>query len=52
MRNILTAIALGMAVLLLCIALGMLMSDSQPKYNGQLKNAYWPYSVETQIRDK
>lgn len=52
MRNIVAAIALGMGVLALCLALGMLMSDSQPKYNGQLRNAYWPYSVETQVRDR
>lgn len=51
MRNILTAIALGMAALLLCLALGLLIADSQPKYNGQLHNAYWPYSVETSIKD-
>lgn len=51
MRNIVAAIALGMAVLALCLALGMLMSESTPKYT-QLHNAYWPYSVETQVRDR
>ena len=52
MRNIVTAIALGIAVLLMAIALALAIVDSQPRYTAQLHNAYWPYSVEISIKDR
>ena len=52
MRNIAFAIALGIAVLLMAITLALAIVDSQPRYSAQLHNAYWPYSVEIQVRDK
>ena len=52
MRNIAFAIALGIAVLLTAIALALAIVDGQPRYNTQIHNAYWPYSVETSIRDR
>lgn len=51
MRDVLTAIAIGLATLALCLWLGSLMiQDTQSGH--QLKNAYWPYSVETSVKDK
>ena len=26
--------------------------STQPQAHAQLRNAYWPYSVETQVRDR
>ena len=52
MRNIAFAIALGIAVLLMAIALALAIVDSQPRYNAQLHNAYWPYSVELAVKDR
>ncbi|MBQ9002175.1 MAG: hypothetical protein IJ087_10010 [Eggerthellaceae bacterium] len=46
------AIAIGIGVLALCLLVGVMTVDSQPHRSAQLHNAYWPYSVETQIRDK
>lgn len=52
MRHIVTAIALALAVLLAAIALALAIVDGQPRHSAQLHNAYWPYSVETSIRDR
>ena len=52
MRNIVFAIALGIAVLLLAIALALAIVDSQPRYSAQLHNAYWPYSDELAVKDR
>lgn len=52
MRNIVFAIAMGVGVLLMAIALALAIVDGQPRHSAQLHNAYWPYSVETSIRDR
>lgn len=52
MRNIVTAIVMGVGVLLLAIVLALAIVDGQPRHSAQLHNAYWPYSVETSIKDR
>lgn len=52
MRPLLRGIAVGLLTLAVGLSVAMLVVDTQPKYSAQLHNAYWPYSVETQIRDK
>lgn len=52
MRNIVFAIVMGFGVLLMAIALALAIVDGQPRYSAQLHNAYWPYSVETSIKDR
>ena len=50
MRYVLSAIALACAVLFICLALAVAIS--QPRAHAQLHNPYWPFSVETVITDK
>ena len=44
------AFATAIVVLALCLCMAYAVMDTQS--DGQLKNAYWPYSVETQVRDR
>ena len=51
MRSIVFAMLVGIGVLMACIGASMLLVQP-PQEHVQLHNAYWPYSVETVIRDK
>jgi len=48
-RVMIATIAL-MAVL--TILAGWMVAVSQPQAHAQQKNAYWPYSVETSVKDR
>lgn len=50
MRGIIGATALAITVLAICLALAVAVS--QPRAHAQLHNPYWPYTVETQVRDR
>lgn len=50
MRKILGGIIVGLTVLVLCLCMAWAMLDTQS--HGQLRNQYWPFSVEMQIRDR
>lgn len=39
-------------VLALCLCLAYAVIDTQAQHNGQLMNPYWPFTVETQTRDR
>lgn len=51
MRDVIFTVimALGIVALCLCIAQAILGIN---KPSAQLHNAYWPFSVETSVRDK
>ena len=46
------AIALALLAVWFIVICAKAIMDTQPKYHGQLHNAYWPYSVEMQVRDR
>lgn len=48
MRHVVGAVAVGIAVLAIYLAVAM----AQPKAHAELHNPYWPFSVEIQVRDK
>ena len=50
MRDILFALLVGFGVLAICLWLAFALSTDAP--SGQLHNAYWPFSVETSVRDR
>lgn len=50
MRDVITAIGIALAVL--ATALLLAVAVTQPAHSAQLKNGYWPFSVETSVRDK
>ena len=45
-------IALALLAVWFIVVCAKAVIDTQPKHNGQLHNAYWPYSVEMQVRDR
>ena len=50
MRNVVFGFVLGVGALLLGFVL--VVAATQPNEAHALKNAYWPYSVETVVRDR
>lgn len=44
--------ALAALVVAVVLAAVVMVSCSQPAQAAQKRNAYWPYSVETTIRDR
>ena len=44
--------ATGIALAVLVIALALAVCVSQPRAHAELHNAYWPFSVETAVRDR
>ena len=52
MRDVIFAIVIAMGVLWLALILTVHCLDSHDARQSQLRNAYWPYSVETQVRDR
>ena len=51
MRDIYLAVAFSLVVLIVALCVSVLMLGTQDEPN-QLHNAYWPFSVETSIKDK
>jgi hypothetical protein len=47
MRHVIAATAIALLVLWTCVLAASCAVDNAP-----LKNGYWPFSVETSIRDK
>ena len=52
MRNILAAIALGFLTLALGLTFALVVLGSQPEPSHQLKNGYWPFTVELAVYDR
>lgn len=46
------ACAIALAVMTVALAIALSIVDDQPRYSAQLRNAYWPYSVETSVHDR
>ena len=51
MSRVVLAVAIALTVLVTALAVAM-VALSQPAQAAQKHNAYWPYSVETVIRDR
>ena len=49
MRPLIGAVGLALVTLVICCAIAVCLA--QPRAHSQLHNAYWPFSVETQVRD-
>lgn len=53
MRDVIFAVLMGIGVLLACLwVAGVLFSLEPPRLSEPLHNVYWPYSVETAVRDR
>ena len=52
MRNIFIAIAIAILVMTSCLACAAAILQSQPAHASQLHNPYWPFSVETSVKDR
>lgn len=53
MRDIIGTVLCSMALMLILLLFGKVILDTQPQaHASQLKNAYYPYSVETSVKDK
>ena len=52
MRNVVFAMVLGLGVLALALCLALAINGSQPQPTHQLKNGYYPFTVETEVRDR
>ena len=51
MRDVIFAIVLSIGALWLALTLAFCILDAHDQKQAQLRNAYWPYSVEMQVRD-
>lgn len=45
-------IIMALGILALCLCMAYAVIDTQEQHGGQLFNPYWPFSVETQVRDR
>ena len=52
MRDITLAIILAFVVLSVALALAFYSLETHDQQQAQLRNAYWPFTVETSIKDK
>lgn len=50
MRNVTYSVVMALVILLLCLCMAYAIIDTQQQT--QLRNAYYPFSVETVIHDK
>lgn len=52
MRKPVMVIALALIAVWFCVMCAKAIVDTQPRYSAQMHNAYWPYSVETCVKDR
>ena len=51
MRDVVFTVVLSIGVLWLALTLACCNVDAHDQRQAQLRNAYWPFTVETQVRD-
>lgn len=51
MRDVTFAIVMAIGILALCLTIAQGLIGIQDAH-GQLHNPYWPFTVETQVRDR
>lgn len=51
MRDVTFAIVMALGILALALCLAYAVMDTQAQHGGQLANPYWPFTVETAVRD-
>lgn len=51
MRDVTFTIIMALGILALALCMAYAVIDTQEQH-GQLFNPYWPFTVETQVRDK
>ena len=51
MRDLTFAVIMALAILALALCMAYAILDTQEQH-GQLHNPYWPFTVETQVRDR
>ena len=52
MRDVILIIAAVIGIVCLCLCLAYAIIDTQERHEAQLFNRYWPFTVETQVRDR
>lgn len=52
MRDVILTIAMAIGIVCLCLCMAYAVIDTQEQHGAQLVNNYWPFSVETQVRDR
>lgn len=51
MRDVTFAVIMALGILALCLCMAYAVMDTQEQH-GQLHNLYWPFTVETAVRDR
>lgn len=52
MRDVILTIVMAIGIVCLCLCTAYAIIDTQEQHGAQLFNHYWPFSVETQVRDR
>lgn len=52
MRNVFVAIAIVFLTLAVGLTFALVVLGSQPDPSHQLKNGYWPFTVELSVQDR
>ena len=50
MRDVMFTVIMALGIVALCLCAARLIIDMS--HGAQLHNAYWPFSVETSVRDR
>lgn len=51
MRDFTFAVIMSLVILALALCMAYAVIDTQEQHGGQLANPYWPFTVETSVRD-
>jgi len=51
MRDVFFTIVMALGIVAVCLSLAWAIIGTHEQYE-QLRNVYWPFTVETQVRDR